>query len=196
MRKSGYLFAIWGEGKEDEIMQSARHKSLKNMKYKSDASFTLNLAKNNLEHLANITPKWKSIFCANVQLARSVSNVRGFVLANYVKAPDPDKTDMQLAEELLQNSDYNRSNEIDELLKVFEGLDSLSASKLRVLIARLNSANMAVEAVNELKSCEVVMTRSPDVAVEVVTTEPNFTHSKFSSKCGRKHGTNCQASSD
>lgn len=73
-RKSGYLFSVWGGGADIDIMNSARHKSIKNAaKYKMDASMLLELAKSNDpadgSSMVMRTPKWRSLYSASSQLA-------------------------------------------------------------------------------------------------------------------------------
>ncbi|RHY40108.1 hypothetical protein DYB30_008734 [Aphanomyces astaci] len=76
-RKTAYLFAVWGLGQQEEIMQSARHKQPQQaMKYKRDATFLLEVARANDRNLPAVVSPWKSIFCANAQMGRSVNTER------------------------------------------------------------------------------------------------------------------------
>ncbi|KAF0712480.1 hypothetical protein As57867_004805, partial [Aphanomyces stellatus] len=80
-RKTAYLFAVWGGGSDGDMMLSARHKQLgQAMKYKRDAAFLLNVAISNNKNLASVVTPWKSIFCADAQMGRSINSngSRGF----------------------------------------------------------------------------------------------------------------------
>jgi hypothetical protein len=69
-RKTGYLFGVWGGAQDTDLMLSARHKTVKNaMIYKCDAAFLLALAQENMNSLTLRTPKWRSIYCEQHQLA-------------------------------------------------------------------------------------------------------------------------------
>jgi hypothetical protein len=81
-RKTGYLLGSWGGAPDPELMDAARHKTIKNaMKYKCDALFLLELAKSSTKHDGfNVlmgTPVWRPQYCKNFQLARSVNGNRG-----------------------------------------------------------------------------------------------------------------------
>jgi hypothetical protein len=74
-RKTGYLFGVWGGAQDTDLMLSARHKTVKNaMIYKRDAAFLLALAQENMNSLTLRTPKWRSIYCEQHQLAMVVNN--------------------------------------------------------------------------------------------------------------------------
>lgn len=73
-RKTAYLFGVWGGAEDSDLMLCARHKTLKNaLTYKRDAAFLLALAKENMPDFHLRTPKWKSLYCENHQLARVVN---------------------------------------------------------------------------------------------------------------------------
>ena len=75
-RKTGYLFGVWGGGADIDLMNAARHKSLKNAaKYKKDASLLLELAKANDAEMVNRTPKWKSLYSDASQLAVPINAI-------------------------------------------------------------------------------------------------------------------------
>ena len=64
------------DAKEDELMTSARHKSLKtSIKYRKDANLMKHLAKkhNYVTFYASM-PKWKPIYLESIQLARQITN--------------------------------------------------------------------------------------------------------------------------
>ena len=74
-RKTAYLFGVWGGGQDSDLMQSARHKTVKHaMKYKKDAEFLLSIAQQNMHDAQLSTPKWRSIFCDQHQLAMTLNS--------------------------------------------------------------------------------------------------------------------------
>ena len=73
-RKTAYLFAVWGGGSDTDIMQRARHKTVKNsIKYKNDASFLLALCEINGIVVNASTPTFRSLYCHNHQMAISIN---------------------------------------------------------------------------------------------------------------------------
>ena len=73
-RKTGYLFGVWGGGQDADLMLSARHKSMEcAMRYKRDAAFLLVLSMENNSELSQRTPKWRSLYCENHQLAMALN---------------------------------------------------------------------------------------------------------------------------
>jgi hypothetical protein len=75
-RKTAYLLAVWGGGQDSDMMQSARHKTLANaIKYKEDATYLMELSIINGHDFINV-PKWRPIYCKDIQLGRSI-NITG-----------------------------------------------------------------------------------------------------------------------
>ena len=71
-RKTAYLLALWGGGSDSEVKDGARHKTEVNAaKYKQDARFLLELA--NANELDVMISPWRPIYCANVQMGRSLN---------------------------------------------------------------------------------------------------------------------------
>jgi hypothetical protein len=73
-RKTGYLFAIWGGGTFETIMQSARHKDiLSAKKYERDARYQLEASRLNGFAFSGSVSPWKTIYVQDLQLGRSIS---------------------------------------------------------------------------------------------------------------------------
>ncbi|KAI8854053.1 hypothetical protein BC829DRAFT_439525 [Chytridium lagenaria] len=78
-RKTGYLFAVWGDGGEAEIMLSARHKSISSSaKYRKDASTLLELykRKTQMDNSESVIPKlkWTSVYNQDLQIVQRIAN--------------------------------------------------------------------------------------------------------------------------
>ena len=68
-RKTAYLVVMWGDAKEDELMTSARHKSLKtSIKYRKDANLMKHLAKKH---------KYVTFYASGSQFISRASNWHG-----------------------------------------------------------------------------------------------------------------------
>jgi hypothetical protein len=73
IRKTAYLFAIWGKGNFEEIKKGARHTSLKNSeKYSADAGTLLAIYKASKESFKTF-PEWRPIFLKELQIAQSIN---------------------------------------------------------------------------------------------------------------------------
>jgi hypothetical protein len=73
IRKTAYLLAIWGKGDISDIMQSARHRTLRNaLKYKRDSSYLLSVADANESVLLAMVPRFRTAYIADVQLGGAV----------------------------------------------------------------------------------------------------------------------------
>ncbi len=74
LRKTAYLFGVWGGGSEIDIMNAARHsqKTDTSAIYRQDAEFLRTLAEQRGLNPGLMVSKWKSIYCANLDLARSL----------------------------------------------------------------------------------------------------------------------------
>ena len=74
LRKTGYLFAVWGKGDIQDIMKAARHKSIDiAMRYKQDVSYLLQVEAETGNHAHSVVSKWKTCFAANLQVAQKLS---------------------------------------------------------------------------------------------------------------------------
>ena len=73
MRKTAYLFAIWGKAEEVELMVSARHKTVKSsIKYRKDAVLMRFLVEVHRLQMFNTIPKWKPIKLESIQMAKQI----------------------------------------------------------------------------------------------------------------------------
>ena len=153
-RKTGYLFGVWGGGQDADLMQCARHKTIKNaLKYKKDAAFLLELANANNSELTLRAPKWRSLYCENNQLAMSLNfeNRSNYKSLQYLSAffvreqlgfriKDFKKCATSVAAALLKYSHkYGLVTEAKtEINKLLLTLPPEVGSRLSNLIARLN----------------------------------------------------------
>jgi len=72
MRKTAYLFAVWGGGEFEIVRRSARHEDSKTAKqYEQDANYLLTASKSTGSDVASIVSKWKPVMIENAQMARS-----------------------------------------------------------------------------------------------------------------------------
>jgi hypothetical protein len=73
MRKTAYLMAVWGNGKFEVIMKSARHKDVFTaQKYARDAKHVLNVAKANGLNVESALP-WKAVLVESPQIFRGLN---------------------------------------------------------------------------------------------------------------------------
>ena len=73
-RKTAYLLAIWGGGKTEDMMQSARHKSQESsMRYSRDSSSLLVVAEKNSFGIGIPRLKFNPPFILNVQMAKNLN---------------------------------------------------------------------------------------------------------------------------
>ena len=177
-RKTGYLFAVWGGASDSDIMDSARHRTLKNaMKYKKDASFLLALSAENGIVQADHTPQWRSLWCQEHQLATSINSV---VSPNYqslsVLAKTLIKTHLNLPNESSWAKSVNDigdallkynislgliSNPREELTQVLSTLDSTLSGKIGFLVHSIvtelqaSSQSLVAEVINDTSEVEM-----------------------------------------
>ncbi|KAJ3158083.1 hypothetical protein HK101_001402 [Irineochytrium annulatum] len=83
-RKTAYFLATWGDGNQNDMMLSARHKDPATAaRYMSDGSALLELAKvqPDWDRVSSWIPRWKSIFSERIQMARNINHgsARAFV---------------------------------------------------------------------------------------------------------------------
>ena len=88
LRKSGYLFAIWGGGTVELIMMSARHKDLLSaQKYVGDANIQLEVTRRNRRSLAGLISNWVPILIVHASQNRNLNenHLQGtiYAAANY-----------------------------------------------------------------------------------------------------------------
>ncbi len=81
LRKTGYLFAVWGNGIIGDIMNSARHKTVENaMRYYRDAGVLLQAAKDSGTSI--IVGEFKSNYCHDRQLISAITTMGGGRIAD------------------------------------------------------------------------------------------------------------------
>jgi hypothetical protein len=74
LRKTAYLFAIWGKGELADIKNAARHNTLKNAeKYYQDARALYDIDQVGENLFQTIVPRWRPIRLMEVQIARSLN---------------------------------------------------------------------------------------------------------------------------
>jgi hypothetical protein len=149
-RKTAFLFGAWGG---QGWWFSARHASLINaLKYKQDASFLLEIALENDEHIAITVPKFKSLYIIRNQAAvalnhnysqimkdKAVSSLAKQFVQVHLRISSPNtwkKQVMNIGEELLSYSNtYGKINDLkQELIDILKTLPEATADRLTILI--------------------------------------------------------------
>ena len=76
-RKTGYLFAVWGNGEESEIRRSARHKDLNTSStYRADAMYLLEMRRAQGETEMDWVSRFRTIYIQDAQFGMSLNDTQ------------------------------------------------------------------------------------------------------------------------